>query len=72
MVYDSARQKIVVYGGNLSETLEWDGAFWVLATLTGPNAVSGTAMAYDSNRQRTVLFGGGNPMGVLGETWEYH
>ena len=64
MAYDSARQRVVLFGGDLGysgyfgETWEWDGANWTQVSSGGPSARSRHAMAYDSARQRVVLFGG--------------
>jgi hypothetical protein len=64
MVYDSARQRLVLFGGggnniDYDDTWEWDGTSWIqcYSTVT-PSARSVHAMAYDSARQRTILFGG--------------
>ncbi|HWE57229.1 MAG TPA: kelch repeat-containing protein [Acidimicrobiales bacterium] len=60
----------------LSDTWLWKGASagWVQATVAGPSARSGAAMAYDSATGSTVLFGGestttsSSPQ-LLGDTW---
>ena len=64
MVYDSARGKVVLFGGTiggfsgLQDTWEWDGA----ASVEGVGGAGAPrywhAMGYDSARQRVVLFGG--------------
>ncbi len=86
MAYDSARQKVVLFGGAvgygedsvpLGDTWEWDGQTWTQVTTSGPSARSGCAMAYDPVKQRAVLFGGRNQYitGVseefLNDTWEW-
>ena len=64
MAYDSARGRVVLFGGRrrgglLADTWEWDGTTWVEKTpATSPPARDGHAMAYDSARGRVVLFGG--------------
>src|SRR5512133_680395 len=64
MAYDSARQRIVMFGGNsnglvLADTWEWDGSNWVQRNpVTSPPARAEFSMAYDSLRQRVVVFGG--------------
>ncbi|MCC6359294.1 MAG: immunoglobulin domain-containing protein [Phycisphaerales bacterium] len=64
MVYDSARDVVVLFGGmgvsTNNETWEWDGIRWLQRATTGirPSARAGHAMAYDENRGITVLFGG--------------
>src|ERR1044071_5072371 len=81
MVYDSARNRMVVYGGffwppdseigdYLWDTWELDGTTWSLRTTTGAGALTNHARTYDSARGRVVLFGG-NVGGVLGNTWEW-
>lgn len=65
MVFDSTRQRLVVFGGSLpgqgvsNEVYEWDGSSW-----SNPNPVvkptprGGHAMAFDRSRGVTVLYGG--------------
>ncbi|MCA8975634.1 MAG: hypothetical protein KDC98_13010 [Planctomycetes bacterium] len=75
MVYDSARGRIVLFGGldasfsYLADTWEYDGVNWVLRTpAISPPARAYHAMAYDSVRGQVVLFGGGsNVVGPLSE-----
>jgi IgGFc binding protein/HYR domain len=74
MAYDSARGRVVLFGGNspaglLGDTWEWDGASWTLMTTSGPPARAFTAMAYDSRIGRTVLYGGQSAQGILADTW---
>jgi len=77
MAYDSARGKVVLFGGATSagymnDTWEWDGAAatWTDRTPAGdsPSPRILHAMAYDSSRARTVLYGGAS--GDDG-TWEW-
>jgi hypothetical protein len=79
MAYDSARGRLVLFGGwgdgySLDDAWEWDGATWVERERTaGPSSRSSSAMAYDSVRNRLVLFGGGSPsFEYLGDTWEWN
>lgn len=65
LVYDSARQRVILYGGNmglfgeLNDTWEWDGAAWTQVATSAPGpAVSSASMAYDVARSEVVLFGG--------------
>ncbi len=82
MAFDSARNVIVMFGGNsgtfLSDTWERRGSAWTKRTpAASPPARVGAAMAYDSARHVTVLFGGQVAGGGTGEatflndTWEW-
>lgn len=79
MVYDSARNVIVLAGGTdwqtvSGETWEHDGLNWHLRKDVNQfTRRAGAAMAYDSDRQVTVMFGGyrlGNTR-FFRDTWEY-
>ena len=81
MVYDSARNKHIIFSGkrqiteaNLSGTWELDKNGWVNQNPgTEPPSRYGHAMAYDVSRGVTVMFGGHNQLTDLwewdGETW---
>jgi hypothetical protein len=76
MAYDSARSRVVLFGGwdgvsYKSDTWEWDGAKWTQSPATGPTARSGHAMAYDSSRGKVILFGGWDGVSSHNETWEW-
>ena len=78
MVYDAARGKTVLYGGQTSarawakDTWEWDGVKWSKLTTPGPGGRAHFAMAYDNKRQRVVLFGGlGEDNRYHNDTWEW-
>jgi len=78
MAYDSARRRVVLFGGadatgGLGDTWEWDGRKWVQRSpVTSPASRSEHAMAYDTGRGRIVLFGGyGGAVSRLGDTWEW-
>jgi hypothetical protein len=79
MAFDSARGRVVLYGGQECcggpseyDTWEWDGLRWALRATTGPGVRAAQAMAYDSRRGRTVLFGGRQRnTAPLGDTWEW-
>jgi len=64
MVYDAARQRVVLFGGEdnlavFADTWEWDGTNWIQRSpATSPPTSRGSAMAYDLARQRIVKFGG--------------
>jgi hypothetical protein len=81
MVYDNARAKAVLFGGETGifddETWEWNGDSWAKKAPADPEgdanplARRAHAMAYDSAQGKTILFGGwtGN---YDGETWEWN
>lgn len=75
-VYDSVRDRVLLYDQHAGTTWEWDGGLWqlVAAAADGPPARRGAALAYDRDRNRTLLFGG-SPMSqetdFLGDTWEW-
>jgi hypothetical protein len=77
MVYDAARQVMVLFGGSDStkdfgDTWTWNGMTWTLASSTGPAARTRHAMAYDAHRQRVVMFGGVTGFTTqVGDTWEW-
>ncbi len=71
MAYDSARQRVVVFGGRPSgnplathfeDTWEWDGSSWIKRcgdpSPCGPPARSGHVMTFDAARGEVLLFGG--------------
>lgn len=85
MLYDSARQKVVLFGGlaqpmggprSLGDTWLWDGTSWeqICEGAPGPCERHSPGMAYDEFRHTTVLFGGVHDRGTCGEylmdTWE--
>jgi hypothetical protein len=80
MAYDSARQRIVMFGGTTAngvgdnETWEWDGTRWnAVATPNSPSPRAAHAMAYDAERNKTILFGGYDlvTQESLNDSWEY-
>ncbi len=81
VAYDTARSRLVLFGGRLStismprsnETWELSATGWTQRTpTTSPSARSGHDMVYDPVRQRVVLFGGFPDTGVrLGDTWTW-
>lgn len=84
MAYDSARGKVLLFGGtsavtpygDRNDTWEWDGAtgIWTQrlpnGDLNSPSARDDMAMAYDSTRGKVVLWGGWNGSGT-NDTWEW-
>ena len=80
MVYDSNRQRMVLYGGwdeyfagdMFGDTWEYDGSDWQeVITATSPPAMSAMSMAFDSHANKVVLFGGQDFAGEYNDTWEY-
>ena len=80
MTYDSARARVVVYGGirqgvALADTWTWDGSNWHQEfPANGPGARFRVSMAYDVARSRVVLFGGeayGGSFLSFRDTWEW-
>ncbi len=78
MAYDSARGRVVLFGGKgtgslvLADTWEWDGSTWTRKSPANSQLFcEGSAMAYDSARGRVVRFGGWpTPIGTP-PTWEW-
>jgi len=61
MAYDSARNRIVLFGGSdwSNDTWEREGTQWILKTpIHKPLPRYGHIMAYDSARGKVILFGG--------------
>jgi len=65
MTYDSARGRVVLYGGyaegtTYGDTWEWDGTSWTSVTPAGatPGPMHGHGLAYDASRGRSVLVSG--------------
>ncbi|MCR9246693.1 MAG: kelch repeat-containing protein [bacterium] len=80
MVYDSARDLVVLFGGRVAlgdtnDTWEFNGITWTEAMpATQPPPREDMVMVYDRAVGTTVLFGGldaGTNM-LLGDTWEYN
>jgi hypothetical protein len=76
LVYDSARTKVVLFGGlgasgYLSDTWEYNGTMWTQITGQSPQSRDSHAMVFDSQRGLTVLFGGYSSGSRLNDTWEY-
>ncbi|MEZ5967059.1 MAG: hypothetical protein R3F56_24695 [Planctomycetota bacterium] len=72
MVYDFARDRLVVHGGRdtrdvRTDTWEWDLTTWTQRTpTTNPGPTSDLAMVFDHERRESVVFGG-----VTYRTWTY-
>lgn len=86
LVYDSARRRLVLFGGNaekviqgftflepVAQTWELDGANWVQSTLPlEPAPRAHPLMAFDAVRRRVVLRAGDVRAGLLApDTWEF-
>jgi hypothetical protein len=81
MVYDSARNVTVLFGGKdwadtgfvyYGDTWEWDGTNWTQRSpLAGPSERSEHAMAYDGAREVSVLFAGSRAAEEYNDTWEW-
>lgn len=75
MVYDGARQQIVLFGGHtdagyVAETWVWDGTDWTQRFPShSPAAIAAPGMAYDAVHGQVVLFGGSFGGGYLNDTW---
>jgi hypothetical protein len=87
MVFDSARNRVVIFGGrlaktNLNDTWSFDGTDWTpINTANAPPVREIAGAAYDSVRDRIVLFGGTHQIysadgrtlteTPLHDTWEF-
>jgi protocatechuate 3,4-dioxygenase beta subunit len=77
MAYDSQRQRLLLFGGNIpsgltNRTWEYDGTTWTLLSLAvSPTPRYGHQMVYDAARARMVVYGGYDGSGNLNDTWEY-
>jgi hypothetical protein len=75
MAYDTASEKIIVFGGfdgtgYLNDTWAFDGVTWTqITTNTPPPARAAAQMAYDGVTHQIVLFGGYDGRNYLGDTW---
>lgn len=84
MVYDSARDRLVLFGGQsitpngfnliLNDVWEWDGTQWLFRTTNGPARRLNASMAYDSDRRVSAMFGGflNGPDPFAGAIWEWN
>lgn len=79
LVYDSARDRVVMYGNPVDFTVdrypttwEWDGRRWlnVRPVASAPPLQVGS-LAYDRARLRVVAFGGSDGTRSTNETWEW-
>lgn len=75
MATDTARNKIVLFGGgfaSLNDTWEWNGSTWrQMSPCVSPQHRGLHAMTFDSARAKTIVHGGCRSNGCPnGETWE--
>ncbi len=78
-VYDSIRDRLVVFGGRdfltvFDDTWEWDGNSWsAVNTATAPSARVHHGMAFDPTSGQVVMFGGAPQFfpPYFGDTWTY-
>jgi hypothetical protein len=74
--YDSARRKIVLFGGRTTErvsgeTWERAGKQWIENPSAATQGRFNCVMAYDEARARMIRFGGRYGGQPLGDTWQY-
>jgi hypothetical protein len=79
MVYDSKRNKTVLFGGMgstpqsmFNDTWEYDGKSWTKVDTAGPGARVSSGYTYDSKRGLFIIFGGMSSKGMLGDTWAWN
>ncbi len=77
MIYDSKRQKVVLFGGGgeqhfLADTWEFDGNAWTKVSDTGPSPRVSPGYAYDSKRGLMILFGGMADGKMQNDTWAWN
>lgn len=77
VVYDAARQRVLVFGGEggRRDLWDWDGTRWSFLSDAGPSARDDAVMGFDEARGTVVLFGGRAGAGpgaiALADTWEW-
>lgn len=80
MVYDSARQRVVLFGGRgpdgyFGDTWEWDGSAWMLRETNISPPTGSRRMVFDRTRNVAVLFGGVTNVNgqetLMNDTWEW-
>ncbi len=78
MAYDTARAKVVVFGGEQGNSQRWRDTWlwdshddtWEQGPL-GPSKRSNMAMTFDTARKVTLLFGGEDGSIFSGDTWAF-
>lgn len=78
MVYDEARQVVLLFGGICRDRRDpcgdawiWDGAGWSEIPVDGPGARYGVVLSYDPDRERVLLFGGRDDVGPFRDLWSW-
>ncbi|HYM39525.1 MAG TPA: kelch repeat-containing protein [Thermoplasmata archaeon] len=79
MAYDSASDRVILFGGYsadgyLADTWSYDlntDTWTNLTPAIGPPARDYSAMAYDVRSDRLILFGGDTETGYAADTWSY-
>ena len=78
LVYDSVRDRVVLFGGNqpnlnFNQTWEWNGTTWTQRfPANSPPARNTFGMAFDAARGRVVVCSGnGDNLQLLNDTWEW-
>ncbi|MBY0262254.1 MAG: hypothetical protein K2Q20_07905, partial [Phycisphaerales bacterium] len=82
MTYDTARQRVVLFGGNDLDFTQFDQTWelnlattpptWTLSPATGPSARSFASMTFDPSTSRVLITGGIGGLGRAGDTWAYN
>jgi len=77
VAYNSARDVLVVHGGQagattFGDTLEWDGTEWRVAVVAdGPGPRSSASLTYDAAAGVAVLYGGDSQGELWNDTWTW-
>lgn len=69
IAYDEGRRRTVLVTG--TDTWEWDGCSWRLATQSGPPERGSGALVYDPVGRRVLLFGGYSGSSVRSDLWSW-
>jgi hypothetical protein len=74
---DTARQRVVLFGGDdastfFGDTWEWNGTTWNNVAATGPAPRSHGAMEYDAQRGVCVMYGGEDATQQFNDTWTWN
>ncbi len=77
MVYDAARQQVLLYGGMasgvaLGDLWAWDGTTWTQLATGGPPARFGAVLAWDPTASRVLMYGGTANGTHLTDLWSWN